>query len=67
MGSVFARISSTLARGNTSTASNLGYEIINANRLKLGRNNNISLDNIHELIVKPDKWMSQESNQNWTT
>ena len=91
--SVFARISSTLddmplARGNTSTASNLGYEIITANRLKLGRNNNRSLegagieiertphlgrmleknreiytlwysifmDNIHEMMVKPDKW-----------
>ena len=55
MGSVFARISSTLARGNTSTASNQGYEIITANRLKLGRNNNRSLDKIHELMVKPDK------------
>ena len=91
--SVFARISSTLddmplAKGNTSTASNLGYEIITANRLKLGRNNNRSLegagieiertphlgrmleknreiytlwysifmDNIHEMMVKPDKW-----------
>ncbi len=55
MGSVFARIFSTLARGNTSTASNLGYEIMTANRLKLGRNNNRSLDKIHELMVKPDK------------
>jgi len=91
--SVFARIASTLddmplAKGSTSTASNLGYEIITANRLKLGRNNNRSLEgaglvldrtphlgrmmernreiyhtwytlfveNIHELMVKPDKW-----------
>ena len=77
----------TLAKGSTSTASNLGYEIT-ANRLKLGRNNSRSLegegliidknphlgrmlernreiyhtwytifiDNIHELMVKPDKW-----------
>ena len=91
--SVFAKIASTLddmplAKGSTSTASNLGYEIITANRLKLGRNNNRSLEgaglvidrtphlarmlernrevyhtwytmfieNIHELMVKPDKW-----------
>ena len=91
--SVFARIASTLddmplAKGSTSTASNLGYEIITANRLKSGRNNSRSLegeglvidknphlgrmlernweiyhtwytifiDNIHELMVKPDKW-----------
>ena len=91
--SIFARIASTLddmplARGDTSTASNLGFEVITANRLKLGRNNNRSLegagieiertphlgkmleknreiytvwysifmDNIHELMVKPDKW-----------
>ena len=91
--SVFARIASTLddmplAKGSTSTASNLGYEIITANRLKLGRNNSRSLEgaglhldrtphlgrmmernreiyhtwytlfieNIHELMVKPDKW-----------
>jgi len=91
--SVFARIASTLddmplAKGKPSSASNLGYEIISANRLKLGRNNNRSLEgagisiektphlgrmlernreiykvwysmfmeNIHELMVKPDKW-----------
>ena len=91
--SVFARIASTLddmplAKGKPSSASNLGYEIISANRLKLGRNNYRSLEgagisiektphlgrmlernreiykvwysmfmeNIHELMVKPDKW-----------
>ena len=91
--SVFSKIASTLddmplAKGKPSSASNLGYEIISANRLKLGRNNNRSLEgagisiertphlgrmlernreiykvwysmfieNIHEIMVKPDKW-----------
>jgi hypothetical protein len=32
-----------LAKGNTSNANELGYEILTANRIKLGRNNNRSL------------------------
>ena len=46
---VFAKISSAiddlpLARGDTSTVSNLGFDILTANRIKLGRNNFRSLD-----------------------
>ena len=46
---VFARIASTLddlplAKGNTSNVSCVGFEIITPNRLKLGRNNNRSLE-----------------------
>ena len=33
-----------MAKGNTSNATNLGYEIITPNRLKLGRNNFGTLD-----------------------
>ena len=33
-----------MAKGNTSIATNLGYEIITPNRLKLGRNNYRSLE-----------------------
>ena len=35
-----------MAKGNTSTATNLGYEIITPNRLKLGRNNYRSLEGL---------------------
>ena len=46
---IFARISSDLgdlpiARGDTSTVSNVGFEILTANRLLLGRNNSRSLE-----------------------
>ena len=46
---LFAKVANTiddlpLARGDTSNVSNLGYEIITANRLKMGRNNNRSLE-----------------------
>ena len=46
---VFSKISSTvddlpLARGDTSTVSNLGFDILTANRIKLGRNNARSLE-----------------------
>ena len=34
----------TMAKGNTSNSSNLGYEIITPNRLKLGRNNYQALE-----------------------
>ena len=52
---VFQKISSTiddlpLARGDTSSSSNLGFEILTANRLKLSRNNNRSLEG-PEIIV----------------
>ena len=45
---IFAKVANTLddlplARGDTSNVTNLGYEVITANRLKLGRNNNRSL------------------------
>ena len=45
---LFAKIANTiddmpLAKGNTSNDSHLGFEIITANRLKLGRNNQRSL------------------------
>ena len=45
---IFARISSDLndipiARGDTSTVSNIGFEILTPNRLLLGRNNSRSL------------------------
>ena len=90
---IFLKVSSAiddlpLARGDSSKAGNLGFEIITANRLKLGRNNKHSLevswirlemnenvsdilernravysawyqifmDNIHEFMVKPDKF-----------
>ena len=41
---LFAKIANTvdnhpMAKGDTSNSSNLGYEIITPNRLKLGRNN----------------------------
>ena len=46
---IFAKIANTLddlpmARGDSSNVSNLGFEIITPNRLKLGRNNNRSLE-----------------------
>ena len=46
---LFSKVSSvidnlTLARGDSSGAGNLGFEIITANRLKLGRNNKRSLE-----------------------
>ena len=46
---VFSKIASKLddlplAKGNTSNVSAVGFEIITPNRLKLGRNNNRSLD-----------------------
>ena len=46
---LFSKIANTvdnlpMAKGNTSNASNLGYEIITPNRLKLGRNNFRTLD-----------------------
>ena len=46
---VFAKVANTiddlpLARGDSSNVSNIGYEIITANRLKLGRNNNRSME-----------------------
>ena len=46
---VFAKIANTLddlpmARGDTSNATCIGYEIITPNRLKMGRNNNRSLE-----------------------
>ena len=46
---IFAKIVNTvdnlpMAKGNTSNSSNLGYEIITPNRLKLGRNNYRSLE-----------------------
>ena len=46
---IFAKISSAiddlpLARGDTSTVSNLGFDILTANRIKLGRNNFRSLE-----------------------
>lgn len=46
---IFARISSDLgnlpiAKGDTSTVSNVGFEILTANRLLLGRNNSRSLE-----------------------
>lgn len=45
---LFAKIANTiddlpLAKGNTSNESNIGYEILTANRIKLGRNNNRTL------------------------
>ena len=60
-----------MAKGNTSNATNLGYEIITPNRLKLGRNNYCSLEgsgiklewygifieNIHVLDLGPNKWL----------
>ena len=46
---LFAKIANTLdnlpmVKGDTSNSSNLGYEIITRNRLKLGRNNYCSLE-----------------------
>ena len=46
---LFSKIANTvdnlpMAKGNTSDATNLGYEIITPNRLKLGRNNFRSLE-----------------------
>ena len=46
---LFSKIANTvdnlpMAKGNTSIATNLGYEIITPNRLKLGRNNYRSLE-----------------------
>ena len=46
---IFARVASTvddipIARGSASAASDLGWEIITPNRLKLGRNNHRQLD-----------------------
>ena len=46
---IFAKISSAIddlpmARGDTSTVSNLGFDILTANRIKLGRNNFRSLE-----------------------
>ena len=46
---LFAKIANTvdnltMAKGNTSNSSNLGYDIITPNRLKLGRNNYCSLE-----------------------
>ena len=46
---IFAKIANTLddlpmARGDSSNVSNLGFEIITPNRLKMGRNNNRSLE-----------------------
>ena len=45
----FAKIASTiddlpLAKGNPSTVSNVGFEILTANRIKLGRNNQRSME-----------------------
>ena len=90
---VFCKIASSIddlpmAKGDTSNVNNLGFEILTANRLKLGRNNARALerggfdlnaskiptnvletnrqiyetwyqlfcDNIHMLMLKPDKW-----------
>ena len=79
-----------IAKGDTSSVNNLGYEILTCNRLKLGRNNSRALerggfdiesskiptniieknreiftvwyqlfcDNIHMLMLRPDKWNS---------
>ena len=49
MGNLFSKIANTvdnlpMAKGNTSNSSNLGYEIITPNRVKLGRNNYCSLE-----------------------
>ena len=46
---LFSKIANTvdnlpMAKGNTSNATNLGYEIITPNRLKIGRNNYCSLE-----------------------
>ena len=46
---LFSKVANTvdnlpMAKGSTSNASNLGYEIITPNRLKLGRNNFQTLD-----------------------
>ena len=46
---LFAKIASMLddlpiARGDKSNVTNLGYDILTANRLKLGRNNNRALE-----------------------
>ena len=46
---LFSKVANTvdnlpMAKGSTSNASNLGYEIITPNRLKLGRNNFRTLD-----------------------
>ena len=46
---LFAKIANTvdslpMAKGDTSYSSNLGYEIITPNQLKLGRNNYLSLE-----------------------
>ena len=46
---LFPNIANTLdnlpmAKGNTSNATNIGYEILTPNRLKLGRNNYCSLE-----------------------
>ena len=91
--SVFWKIASTidnlpLARSTNTSASKTSYEIITANRLKIGRNNSrnlegagfrlalsqdvgrilernreiyqdwyrIFMENIHELMIKPNKW-----------
>ena len=45
----FAKIASSiddlpLAKGNPSTVSNVGFEILTANRIKLGRNNQRSME-----------------------
>ena len=45
---LFAKVANTiddlpLAKGNTSNESNIGYEILTANRIKLGRNNSRAL------------------------
>ena len=47
--SLFCKVASSiddlpLAKGNTSNVSSMGYEIITANRIKLGRNNHRSLE-----------------------
>ena len=92
----FSKISSQIddlpmAKGNTSNISDLGWDIITPNRLKLGRNNfrsltgpisltggagldnlldlnraaqktwyQMLLDRLHQLILKPSKWLHSD-------
>jgi len=61
---IFARISSAvddlpIARGSASAASDIGWEIITANRLKLGRNNYRQLDGPIRLEGNPSKQLER--------
>ena len=67
---VFAKVASTLddlplAKGNTSNVSSIGFDIITPNRLKLGRNNNRSLDGSGVRVeLNPNLTRILENNRN---